>query len=201
MNPRRYLFVFFIISSFVLTGCKTKDASPALGAGYLEDGFSKANWFDNDFSSETTCLRLIRNSLASGSSIKMLPTPSYDFEPSFSHIAVTLFHEGQKPIRWISRRATFLDTINRIVYKLREHSRFNSFEVSNPDKCRIMLEVITKEQHLDINKLSQTSLDANRFEPGITGFRLRYNGQSHFYMPTDADSTTQNLVAPKTHNP
>jgi hypothetical protein len=152
----------------------------------LEDGIPKSEWFYQAFTSEERLFDVIREALVKGSEIDKLPTTSIPFDPSISYVSVTLFHEGQKPIRWISRRGTLLKTLNRIVYKLREHPRFKRFEVSDPDKCRIMLEVITKEHSLEIKNISPTSVDSNRFEPGITGFRLRYKGQSHFYMPTDA---------------
>jgi len=145
------------------------------------------DWFGKDFSPEQRLLTSIRDSLVNKTKIDKLPDKlNIDFNPSYSHIAVTLFQEGNKPIRWISKRQTLLKTINRIVYKLRENKRFADFEASNPDTCRIMLEVVTDERALDIEKLTSSQVTSDRYEPGITGFKLRYSDRNYIYMPTDA---------------
>lgn len=145
-----------------------------------------SRWLSTDFSAEKQLLTLIRNALADNSQIDELPKLNIDLNPPYAWVAVTLFQEGAEPIRFISRRKTPQETVNRIVRNLRTHRGFSDFDVANPDKCRLMLEVITSERPLDISKLNTARFDDARFEPGITGFHLKYNGADHFYMPADA---------------
>ena len=185
VNVLKLSFIVQLVVYFFIAGCSEKPEGQK--CRYLEDGLQQnSEWFSRDFTFEQQLLGLIRNSLVSGRQIEQIPSVDLAFDPSVSHVAITLFHEGQRPIRWLSRRDTLLKTLNRNIYKLRGHSRFSNFEAGNLGKCRIMLEVITRERKIDIRKLSPSSLNANRFEPGITGFRLRYNNQTYFYMPTDA---------------
>lgn len=143
-------------------------------------------WLKKDFAGEQKLLLLIRNSLANNRPLNKLPELNIDMSAPFAWAAVTLFERGNVPIRWIAKRNTPVETINRITEKLREHGRFGDFSISDANKCRIMLEVLTGESSLDIEHLNTTRFDSNRFEPGITGFKLRYNGGTYYYMPTDA---------------
>lgn len=181
---KRINYFILVLTLILQVGCNSK--SEPLPKSNLSDGLPNSGWFDNDFSSEQILLSDVRHALTAQKDLQEIPELNFGFDPAISHIAITLFQDGQKSIRWISKRDTVLKTINRIVYKLSAHARFKDFDVANSDKCRIMLEVITEEQPLNISDLRATALDGRRFEPGITGFRLRYNGQSHFYMPTDA---------------
>jgi len=144
------------------------------------------DWFSRDFPGERQLLGLIRNALANNTSIQKIPKLNIDWKPSYGWVGVTLFQQGNKPLRWISKQQTLPATINRITSKLRENDHFSDFAVYDPNRCRIMLEIITKEWPLDIEKLNASRLDASRFEPGITGFKLSYNNRYYFYMPTDA---------------
>lgn len=144
------------------------------------------DWFSTDFSTEKRLFESIRYALSEGRQIRELPKLNIDLNPSYAWVAISLFQDGTKPIRWISKRNTPVETLNRIIFKLRENERFSSFEVSEPNKCRIMLEVITKEQPVDVKELTTTVFNDSRFEPGITGFKLEYNSRDYVYMPTDA---------------
>ncbi len=143
-------------------------------------------WFSRDFSAEKRLLDLIRKSLADDVEVKSVPRLSVDLEPAYAWVAVSLFQEGADSIRWISKRQTPVETINRILEKLREHKDFSRFEVRDANRCRIMLEIITDQRPLDIERLTGSQFSDSRFEPGITGFCLRYKGRRYYYMPTDA---------------
>lgn len=145
-----------------------------------------SEWFSTSFSAEKEFLDSIRNALAHGTNVVELPQLHINLEPSRAWVAVTLFQEGNKPIRWITRRKTAIETINRIIQKLTEYERFSAFTVSDPNRCRVMLEVITDEQPLDIRHLHTDRFDESRYEPGITGFKLKYDDKIYYYMPTDA---------------
>ena len=145
-----------------------------------------SHWFSRDFSNEQYLMALIRESLANNTELDKIPKLNIDFDPSYSYVAVSLFQEGNKPLRWISKRESLLKTLNRIIFKLRARKGFSDFDISSPTWCRIMLEVVTSERPLGIDSLSASQLGDNRFEPGITGFKLRYNDRNYFYMPTDA---------------
>ena len=143
-------------------------------------------WLKRDFSPERRLFASLRKSLANGAKIGELPKLNIGFDPSLSVTAVTLFQQGHKPIRWISKRQTLAETLDRIVEALRSRQDFSDFAVADPEKCRIMIEVITAEWPIDARELGMHQLSRNRFEPGITGLKIRYKGRSHFYMPTDA---------------
>jgi len=77
-------------------------------AAELEDGVAQ-DWFARNFSSEKELLSLIHDSLANGSEINKIPDLDFGFDTSFSHVATTLLHEGQAPIRWIPKDQKNLD--------------------------------------------------------------------------------------------
>ena len=161
--------------------------SPVEQIEKVTDGIENpTDWFSQDFSGERQLLTLIRNSLVSEKPIEEIPALNVKFNPAYSHIAITLFEAGRKPLRFISKRTGLPETVNRIISKLREKERFTKFDISDPDKCRIMFEIITGEQPLDITRLNSDQLNSNRYEPGITGFKFRYNDRDYIYMPTDA---------------
>ncbi len=143
-------------------------------------------WLARDFRPERKILRMIRTQLSGGAVIETLPQSNIPFDPEYSYVCVTLFQPPNQPLRYISIKDTFVDTVRHVADRLSKRSRFDQFDVADPGKCRIMLEVITGLEPIDINELSENSTDANRFEPGITGFAIDYEDGSYFYMPTDA---------------
>jgi hypothetical protein len=143
-------------------------------------------WLARDFTPERKILEAIREQLSGGAVIETLPKSNIPFDPNYSYVCVTLFQPPSQPLRFISIKDSFVNTVRHVANKLSERNRFGQFDVADPGKCRIMLEVITALEPIDINELSENSIDVNRFEPGITGFRYDYEGRSNFYMPTDA---------------
>jgi len=143
-------------------------------------------WLGRNFSPERKILDAIRTRLSGGPEIETLPASNIPFDSNYSYVCVTLFQPPNQPLRFISIKDSFVDTVRHVANMLSERNRFAQFDVADPDKCRIMLEVITELKPIDINELSENSIDANRFEPGITGLGLDYEQGSYFYMPADA---------------
>ena len=144
------------------------------------------DWFQKDFIREKIFLDQVRNALITGQPVQKIPELDIELNEPFAWVCITLFQRGNDPLRWISKRQTPEETVNRIIEKIRENRRFASFDVNDPERCRIMLEVITAERPVDIEKIQTARFDENRFEPGITGFKLIYNDRVYIYMPTDA---------------
>lgn len=168
------------------TGTTTRVLGIKVGDGANELIRNCAKWFNRGFSAERHLMDAIRESLANEKRIGHIPNLSIVFDPSCSWVAVTLFQEGVRPIRRISKRETLPATLDRITQTLRQHERFSEFKIRDPDKCRILLEVVVSERSVDIHKVVSNKLRPERFEPGITGFRLDYGGKIYFYMPSDA---------------
>jgi len=146
-----------------------------------------AGWLERDFSPERELLSSIRHALVNHTRVDELPSGlNVDLERKCAWVSITLFEGGIEQIRWITKRRTGLESINRAVERLRKYERFSEFHVADADMCRIMLEVITEEHPLDIGRLNVSRFDKNRFEPGITGFKLIYEGKTYLYMPTEA---------------
>ena len=194
-------FAYIYILSLVCLSCQsclpgTGSEAPSnlleakkvqIQSDYASDAVRQSSrWFGRDFSPERQLLTSIRNSLANKGRIESVPELNIKFDPSFSYVCVTLFQHGRKPIRWISKRKTLLETLNRIIFKLTRSKRFEGFDAADPNRCRILLEVVTGEQPLDINKMTTSQINKNRYEPGITGFKLKYNDRTYYYMPIDA---------------
>ena len=168
---------------------------------------SKA-WFNLSFTSENELLSNIRQALVTGNALSVSASTLIPFDPAISQVNVTLFQAGQRPLRWLSKRASLEVTLNRIVTKLRSNKRFKNFTVINPGTTRILLEVVIAEKKIDPRKLSFASFTPTRFEPGITGLKLVHKDtkQPLFYMPTDAAVYSHmtkrqvfNHLAKKTH--
>lgn len=113
----------------------------------------------------------------------------YDLEynPEISQVYITLFQEGISPLRWGSKQKTLEETLNKIIFKLKTNPKFYKFDVNNPNKCRILFEIIKKEYPCNIRNLTTMRMHSkNRFEPGVNGLKYKYKGIIRYFMPTDA---------------
>ncbi len=134
-------------------------------------------------------LNKIRNALVNGDNLNISKDYdfSFKFNPDYSWVSVTLYQENQRPLRYISKRETLENTINRVIYKLRERDRFPEFDVLSPFKVRIGFEIInTPFEEVKISHLSRSSLNKKRrFEVGVDGLKINFKGEAGFFMPTD----------------
>jgi len=112
---------------------------------------------------------------------------SFEFNPDYSWVFITLYQEGQAPLRFGSKRNTLRSTINRVIVKIRQNRRYKDFKVSNPSEVRIGFEIITTPlKQIDIIQLTGNYLSGNRFEVGVNGLKIETDGKAGFFMPTDA---------------
>lgn len=143
---------------------------------------------------ETSLLRSIRHAFVNNEPLSSLPADlEIEFNQELSQTYVTLFQQGQKPLRWGSRRNSLLGSINRSIEKITSNKHFSDFNPGNPETCRIMLEMVTSERPLNYDQLTLVELTENRLEPGIDGLKIRYRGALYYYMPTDA--ITHNIMS------
>lgn len=139
----------------------------------------------------------VREALINRTQVKLPQKYSIEnqFNPKFSQIYVSLFQEGKQVLRWGSRRPTFEETINRVVSKLISKIRLNEFNLEDSSQCRVLFEMVTEESDVDIRRLTVMKFSKNRFEPGVTGLKYKYEGATNYFMPTDA--ITQSVMTVK----
>ena len=129
----------------------------------------------------------IRSALEYGVLLQNSYEDSIDYDKKISQVYVTLFQDGNKAIRWGSKKETLNKSLNSIVRNLRENKHFKQFDLQDTTKCRILFEKVTKEYACNIRNLTTMTMNSkNRFEPGVNGLYYTYKSISRFFMPTDA---------------
>ena len=161
--------------------------------------FSQQNNFDRefyakDFSVVNELLHKIRESFISGKEV-LLDELDLDeiikFDNRLTYVYITLFQDGQTPIRWGACRQSLEETINRDISQIMNNKLFKNFEVDNPARCRIMFEYLTEQFPVKLEEIKSASFEQRRFEPGITGLKLNYGGKTYIYTPSEAWSNSQ----------
>ncbi|MBQ8460200.1 protein containing Six-hairpin glycosidase-like domain protein [bacterium] len=156
---------------------------------YSVENNKERDYFKKDFSSINILLKKIRTALVEGEKVSTSNldlSGIIDYEKNLTFVYITLFQEGLKPIRWGSNRSNLDETINRDIEKIRLYKTYSDFQVSNPDKCRIMIEYVTEQIPAEIDKIKYATFVPARFEPGVTGIKIVLQNTSYLYMPTDA---------------
>jgi len=134
-------------------------------------------------------MKHIRKSLADGEIVK-LPQDhqfSFRFNPEYSWVFITLYQEGQRPLRHGSKQDTLEETLNRVIDKLKKRNRYKNFDVAKSSKVRIGFEIVTTpfEKINDVYGLSGGFLNSDRFEIGVDGLKIESGDKVGFFMPTD----------------
>lgn len=142
-------------------------------------------YYQKDFTSMKVLLDNIRQSFITGKEIKNIDC-EINYDSSFSYIYITLFQEDLQPIRWGSNRKTLTAAINRDIEQIRQRNTYPQFEISNPEKCRIMIEYITEQIPAKLNEIKYGTFVPERFEPGVTGLKIVLDNTNYIYTPTDA---------------
>lgn len=142
-------------------------------------------YYQKDFTSVKVLLDNIRQSFITGKEIENIDC-EIDYNSEFSYIYITLFQENLQPIRWGSNRKTLIAAINRDIEQISQRNTFSQFDISNPKKCRIMLEYITEQIPAKLNNIKYGAFVPERFEPGITGLKIVLDNNTYIYPPTDA---------------
>lgn len=161
--------------------------------------FSQQNNIDRkfyakDFSEVNVLLHRIREAFVSEGNVFIDDLNLGDvikFDNRLTYVYITLFQEGLKPIRWGACRQTLTETINRDISQIKNNKSYSYFDVANPEVCRIMLEYITEQIPTSLEEIKSASFDSRRFEPGITGIKLNYDGKTYIYTPSEAWSNSQ----------
>lgn len=166
-------------------------------------------YLNQDFTPMKELLNRIRHSFINNEKVdlKGLNLDNiFQFQKNISFTYITLFQEGLKPIRWGSCKNDIETTINRDIEKIKAYSTYNKFEITNSNKCRIMLEFITEQTPTKIENIKYATFINTRFEPGVTGLKIILNKIPYIYMPTDAWTLSQmdlksalNTILRKTH--
>ena len=147
-------------------------------------------FFKQDFEPVCQLLSLLRDSLIYGKEIDTsgLNLDSYiNFNPNLTRIFISLFQSGKNVLRANSLKTTLNDSLNDCVTKLKKAKRFAEFDISSPEKSRIMLEWYVSRRQVPVKKLVQSKFNSLRFEIGINGLEIcDSNGKKYFYTPTDA---------------
>ena len=99
-----------------------------LNFSYINE--EERKWYSKDFSKIRSLLKLIRMALLTGEELLEDDfSEFFDFEPNNTLIYLSLFQAGHKMIRYGSKRATFIKTVNRDVEMLRKNKNFTAFNV------------------------------------------------------------------------
>lgn len=161
---------------------------------YSQQNSVDREFFSKDFSVINVLLQRIRNSFISGETVS-LSDLDFDgiinYDSNLTFVYITLFQAGQKPLRWGSCRQTLEETINRDIAQIKNSKLYQNFEISNSEKCRIMLEYITEQIPTTIEKIKYATFVPERFEPGVTGLKLVFAGKTYLYTPSEAWSNSQ----------
>lgn len=156
---------------------------------YSVQNKAERDFYKKDFSSIRELVNRIRSALKNSTDIEVSDIDFQsvlDYKQGFSQIYVTLFQAGLNPIRWGSCSGDLNNALNRIIAKLKEAKTFTSFDISNNEKCRIMVEYVIDEIPVILSEIEYEIFSPKRFEPGITGIKLVLEGQNYYYMPTEA---------------
>ncbi len=118
----------------------------------------------------------------------------FDYNKEISQVYITLFQDGNKAIRWGSKKESLSKTINRIIFKLRENSTFAQFKIKESSTCQILFEMVTEEAPCNIRNLTSMRMHSrNRFESGVNGLKYTHAGITRYFMPTDG--YTQSIMS------
>jgi len=131
----------------------------------------------------------IRESLSYGKTVNLSQNHqfSFRFNPEYSWVFITLYQEGENPLRFGSKKDTLEEALNRVIDKLKKRDRYKNFDVADSSKVRIGFEIVTTpfEKINDIYGLSGGSLNSDRFEIGVDGLKIESGDKVGFFMPTD----------------
>ncbi len=156
---------------------------------FVLDKTKDKEYFKQDFSEMGKLLIRIRESFVSGAQVNTadLELDKFiNFDRDLTYVYITLFQAKQTPIRWGACRSTFDETLARVISQIKSNKTYSLFDVKDSAKCRIMLEYVTDQVATRLENINLDSFTDERFEPGITGLKLNYEGKNYIYMPTDA---------------
>lgn len=185
--PRRRVIIFlFLLLGLLAAGClpgvtakpTLLSSEPQTCCDYLKAGPAEQELF-----------AVLRQALQGKAKLALPADLELPFNSAYSQCYLTLIQRGCHPLRWGARKEDLSSTLERLVSKLRSLPRFSNFSVNDPNRCRLLFEIVTSEKKLDFPALEDNVLGENRFEPGISGLKLSsINNGLRYFMPSDAIS-------------
>jgi len=180
--PNRKIIFLIVLT---ICCCLTVESKAESGSFHPASKQSTTNFLEAR-ASEKELFRIIRRALC-GHGFSALPQNlPFTFHPEISQSYITLLQPGRRPLRWGARRCDLASTLKRVVTKIRTLPRFDEFTIADPNKCRLLFEIVVSEKRGKLAELETGSLSKNRFEPGITGLKYSLKGVTCYFMPTDA---------------
>jgi len=146
-------------------------------------------FYKKDFSEINKIIKAVRKALVEDKEVDISDINTEEFfdEKNLPEITyITLFQAKNAPLRFGSKRDTLKATLQRIIDVIKNHSRFEDFDIQDENICRIMLEYTTETRPVKYANMHMKVFDENRYEPGINGIKASYKSRNYYYMPTDA---------------
>ena len=106
----------------------------------------------------------------------------------FWGFALTVYQPGNQRLMVVRAGATpASENVRRVVEQTLAHPRHGEFDFGDRGRCRLQVDFIVDEPvPVDLSSLSQSSLDASRFEVGMDGLRIHSPGRCRYFLPGDA---------------
>ncbi len=106
---------------------------------------------------------------------------------NFWGFGLTLYQPGRPRLMVVRATATpAFENIRQTVTGALAHPRIGEFDMQDRDHCRVQFDFIVDEPApVDFASLSESALDANRFEFGIDGLRIVGPEQRRYILPGD----------------
>jgi len=106
----------------------------------------------------------------------------------FWGFALTVYQPGKQRLMVVrAANAPAFENIRRTLERALTHPRIDEFHLQDRDRCRLQLDFIVDEpEPIDLSALSESALDANRFEVGIDGLRIVGEATRRYLLPGDA---------------
>lgn len=100
--------------------------------------------------------------------------------------SVALYRPGEKRILVVRKGENKIKRINSIFENLIKHKRFDKVFRNGEKGVYLQIDEIEKPKGMVYASMSQTSLDSNRFEFGVDGFRISFPKQTIYFLPGDS---------------
>ena len=109
------------------------------------------------------------------------------FPQSYNRFAIAVYQPGNRRILVLRARRSRWRNISAIVARVRNHKRFQEFDFSDEQRCRIQVDFILDPPKIyDIDRIFNTSSNPDRYEVGVDGLRVVDKDRAAYFLPGDA---------------
>ena len=122
-------------------------------------------FYKKDFSEINKIIKAVRKALVEDKEVDISDINTEEFfdEKNLPEITyITLFQAKNAPLRFGSKRDTLKATLQRIIDVIKNHSRFEDFDIQDENICRIMLEYTTETRPVKYADIHMKVFDENR---------------------------------------